>query len=87
MSTSISRPSAMLKHEARGGVLLMLAAAAALVLGNSSLAHLYDALLTVPVVVQVGTLALEKPLLLWINDGLMSLFFLLVGLEIKRELL
>ncbi len=87
MFIMIGRLPALLKHEAAGGVLLMLAAAAALALDNSPLAHLYDALLTVPVVVQVGTLALGKPLLLWINDGLMALFFLLVGLEIKRELL
>ena len=87
MSTPIGRLSALLKHEAAGGVLLMLAAATALVLDNSPVAHLYDALLTIPVVVQVGALALEKPLLLWINDGLMALFFLLVGLEIKRELM
>ena len=87
MSTPIGRLSALLKHEAAGGVLLMLAAVAALALDNSPLAPLYDALLTIPVVVQVGALVLEKPLLLWINDGLMALFFLLVGLEIKRELL
>ena len=87
MFTPIDRLSALLKHEAAGGVLLMLAAAMALVLDNSPLAHLYDALLTIPMVVQVGALALEKPLLLWINDGLMALFFLLVGLEIKREFL
>ena len=87
MSTLTTRLSSLLKHEAAGGVLLMLAAVAALALNNSALAHLYDALLTVPVVVQVGALGLEKPLLLWINDGLMAVFFLLVGLEIKRELL
>ena len=87
MPEALSRISSLLRHEAAGGVLLMRAAAAALALDNSPLAHLYDALLTVPVAVQVGVLALEKPLLLWINDGLMALFFLLVGLEIKRELL
>ena len=87
MSILIGRVSALLKHEAAGGVLLMLAAATALAIDNSPLAPLYDALLTTPVVVQVGALALDKPLLLWLNDGLMALFFLLVGLEIKRELL
>ena len=87
MSILTRRLSSALSHEAAGGVLLMGAAAAALVLDNSPLAWLYDALLTVPVAVEVAALAIEKPLLLWINDGLMALFFFLVGLEIKRELL
>lgn len=87
MKAMTERLSVLLRHEAAGGVLLLLAAAFALALDNSPLAHLYDRLLTVPVVVQVGGLLLEKPLLLWINDGLMALFFLLVGLEIKRELM
>jgi len=81
------RISALLHHEAAGGVLLMLAAAAALLLDNSPLYWLYDAILATPVVAQVGTLAIDKPLLLWINDGLMAVFFFLIGLEIKRELL
>ena len=87
MSTLSRRLSSLLKHEAAGGVLLLLAAVAALAFYNSPLAFLYDALLTVPVAVQVGTLEIHKPLLLWINDGLMAVFFFLVALEIKRELL
>ena len=77
----------LLHHDAAAGVLLMLAAAVALLLDNSPLAWLYDAILSTPVAVQVGALSIDKPLLLWINDGLMAVFFFLVGLEIKRELL
>jgi hypothetical protein len=74
-----------LQLEAAGGFLLLGAAVLALILANSSLEWLYDGLLETAVVVQVGALKLAKPLLLWINDGLMAVFFLLVGLEIKRE--
>lgn len=76
-----------LRLEAAGGIILVLAAALALMLSNSAAAGWYVALLDTPVVVQVGALKLAKPLLLWINDGLMAIFFLLVGLEIKREVL
>ena len=75
------------RHEAAGGIALVAAAALALAISNSGLSFLYDAFLHTPVVVQVGALKLDKPLLLWINDGLMAIFFFLVGLEIKRELL
>ena len=68
------------------GVILLASAALALIAANSPLEDLYDAFLDLPVGVHVGTFGLEKPLLLWINDGLMAIFFLLVGLEIKREL-
>jgi len=77
----------MLHHEAAGGVILLMAAALALLVSNSPLSPLYDAFLDVPLTVKLGTLGVDKPLLLWINDGLMAIFFFLVGLEIKRELL
>jgi NhaA family Na+:H+ antiporter len=76
---------AFFQHQAAGGIVLMLAAVLALGLDNSPFAWAYDALLRTPVVVQIGALELNKPLLLWINDGLMAIFFFLVGLEIKRE--
>ncbi len=76
-----------IRTEAASGALLLASAAAALIVANSAFGGLYGAFLELPVGVRVGTLELEKPLLLWINDGLMAIFFLLVGLEIKRELL
>jgi len=75
------------RHEAAGGMMLIVAAVLALFLANSPLAWLYDGFLGTPVKIQVGALKIDKPLLLWINDGLMAVFFFLVGLEIKRELL
>jgi len=76
-----------LAQESAGGVLLVVAALVALAWANSPLAPAYGALLDLPLVVAVGGLHLAKPLLLWINDGLMAVFFLAVGLEIKREVL
>ncbi len=73
--------------ESAAGILLAIAAAAALALANSPLAFLYGAFLDTPVEVRAGALQIAKPLLLWINDGLMAVFFFLVGLEIKREVL
>jgi len=71
--------------EAASGLPLIAAAVLALIVNNSPLSYLYSGLLDVPVAVQVGALNIAKPLLLWINDGLMALFFLLIGLEVKRE--
>ncbi len=75
------------RMEAAGGILLVLASGAALIVANSALAPYYEAFLKTYGTVRVGGLAIDKPLILWINDGLMALFFFLVGLEIKRELL
>tara|TARA_R110002124_G_scaffold287365_1_gene474085 strand:+ start:18300 stop:19493 length:1194 start_codon:yes stop_codon:yes gene_type:complete len=69
------------------GILLCIAAVLAMFMENSPLFALYDAIKDTPVVLQIGAFAINKPLLLWINDGLMAVFFLLVGLEIKREIL
>ena len=73
--------------ESAAGILLAVAAGAALAIANSPFALLYDSFLDTPVEVRVGVLQIAKPLLLWINDGLMAVFFFLVGLEIKREVL
>ena len=75
-----------LKKESSGGVLLMLSALLAIIFANTALSPVYDLLLSTPVEVRIGALEIDKPLLLWINDGLMAVFFFLVGLELKREL-
>ena len=91
ISAPMTKPMTMLREffklEAAAGILLATTALLALIMENSPLRPLYDALLTTPVVIQVGEFLINKPLLLWINDGLMAVFFLLVGLEIKREIL
>jgi NhaA family Na+:H+ antiporter len=76
-----------LRLEAAAGIVLGAATVLALIASNSRLAELYGLFLELPVEVRFGALSIAKPLLLWINDGLMAIFFLLVGLEIKRELL
>ncbi|GGB74592.1 Na+/H+ antiporter NhaA [Shewanella inventionis] len=76
-----------LSQESAGGILLVVAVALAMILANSPLAGLYQGFLSTGVQMRIGELDINKPLLLWINDGLMALFFLLIGLEVKRELL
>ncbi|MEL7060885.1 MAG: Na+/H+ antiporter NhaA [Acidobacteriota bacterium] len=78
--------SSKLSPEARAGLLLLASAALALIAANGPLASLYRGLLEVPFSVSIGDLALSKPILLWINDGLMAIFFLMIGLEVKREM-
>jgi len=76
-----------LKLESASGIILVGAAVLALIANNSPLSGLYDLFLDTPVEIRIGALSLAKPLLLWINDGLMAIFFLLIGLEVKREIL
>ena len=73
--------------ESTGGLLLFVAAVLAMVLKNSPWAEWYSGVLTLPIQFRAGDLNLDKPLVLWVNDGLMAVFFLLVTLEIKREIL
>ncbi len=75
-----------IRHEAASGVILLAAAVFALLMANSPLSWLYSGLLETPVTIGVGSFKLDKHLLHWVNDGLMAIFFFLVGLEIKREL-
>lgn len=83
----ISSIRTFLRLESASGILLILAAALAMLCANSGLKHLYESLLQIPAGVQFGEFQIQKPLLLWINDGLMVLFFFVVGMELKRELL
>lgn len=76
-----------LKLETASGILLVIAALLAIIVANSPLAPFYAALIDLPVEIRVGSLEIAKPLLLWINDGLMAIFFFLVGLELKREVI
>ncbi|MGV6811645.1 MAG: Na+/H+ antiporter NhaA [Brevirhabdus sp.] len=75
------------RHDASGGILLMLSAIAALLVANSDFASAYQAFLGAKLSVLINGDGLSKPLILWINDGLMAIFFFLVGLELKREIL
>jgi NhaA family Na+:H+ antiporter len=75
-----------LKLETASGMILVVASVAAMVVANSPLQGPYGSLIELPVEIRVGDFQIAKPMLLWINDGLMALFFLMVGLELKREI-
>ena len=76
-----------IKKESSAGITLIFVTILALLLKNSALSELYNAFLHTPVEIRFGALHIDKPLMLWINDGLMAIFFLLIGLEVKREIL
>ncbi|MCU7924707.1 MAG: Na+/H+ antiporter NhaA [Candidatus Thiodiazotropha sp. (ex Dulcina madagascariensis)] len=76
-----------LRLESASGILLLIAAILAMAVENSAAKNLYDALLGTSVEIRIGEFEIAKPLLLWINDGLMAVFFFLIGLEVKREIL
>jgi len=76
-----------LKLETAAGIVLVGAALLALAVANTGLLSYYQALIDVPIEIRIGSFEIAKPLLLWVNDGLMALFFLLIGMELKREFL
>jgi NhaA family Na+:H+ antiporter len=76
-----------LQLESAGGIVLMGAAVLAMIAANSPLSSYYDLFIDTPVEIRIGRFEIAKPLLLWVNDGLMAVFFFLVGMEVKRELM
>ena len=76
-----------LKQESAGGIFLIVAAALALVIANSPFAASYFGTLQTNLNLSFGDFVLDKALILWINDGLMAIFFFLIGLEVKREVI
>lgn len=76
-----------IKKESSAGVLLILVTVVALLLQNSFLSEFYNSFLHTHVEIRFGDLQIAKPLLLWVNDGLMAVFFFLIGLEVKREVM
>ena len=87
MDKIVDAASQFFKTESSSGILLIVATLLAMLCANSFLAPFYDLLLTLPLEIRLGTFSVDKPLLLWINDGLMAIFFFVVGLELKREVL
>lgn len=75
------------RTQSLGGILLFGATIVALIFANSQLSDLYETMKTTVVGIDAGNFSLNKPLILWVNDGLMAIFFFMIGLEIKRELM
>ncbi|GIU17811.1 MULTISPECIES: Na+/H+ antiporter NhaA [unclassified Shewanella] len=76
-----------LSQESAGGILLMISVVVAMIFANSPLSGMYQGFLETEMQVRLGSLDIDKTLIHWINDGLMAIFFMLIGLEVKRELL
>ena len=74
-------------NESSSGVILIGVTILALILSNSALSGIYESFLHIPVEIRFGSLSIDKSLYHWVNDGLMAIFFLLIGLEVKREIL
>ena len=87
MDKTFSRIQEFIRLETSGGVVLMIAAILAMIIANTPLSATYDLILGTYIKVGIGNFEIAKPAILWINDGLMAIFFFLVGLEIKREVL
>lgn len=87
MDKTFGRIQDFMRLETSGGIILMIAAVFAMIIANTPLASAYDAILGTYIKVGIGNFEIAKPAILWINDGLMAIFFFLVGLEIKREVL
>ena len=83
----IKKLQSILHSEVGPGILLVIMAVLAMTIMNSPLASYYEDIFRTKVVFGVGPIVIDKPFLLWVNDGLMAIFFFLIGLEIKRELM
>lgn len=77
----------LFKQESSGGVLLFAFALLAMIFANTGLRPYYFNFLDLPVIVQFGTFSINKTFIHWVNDGFMAIFFILVGMEVKRELM
>ncbi len=73
--------------ESAGGIILVFVLILAIIIANSPLDTVYNNIVHMPIQIRIGALNIHKPILLWVNDGLMAIFFMLLAMEIKREIL